>query len=84
MEKFRALIIGSDINAYYLARCYHEFTGQKADMLALAVSGEKPFAYTRYTKILNIKYVENLWDEQVFLDEINSYYAKNRDEKILW
>lgn len=83
MEKFKALIIGSDINAYYLARCYHEFTGRKADMLALAVPGEKPFVYTRYTKILNIKYVENLWDEQVFLEEINSYYAKNSDEKIL-
>lgn len=83
MENFRALIIGSDINAYYLARCYHEFTGKKADMLALEVSGEKPFVYTRYTKILNIKYVKNLWDEQVFLDEMNGYYEENRGEKIL-
>ena len=63
MEQFKALIIGSDINAYYLARCYHEFTGQKADMLALGVTGEKPFAFTRFTKINNIKYVENMWDE---------------------
>ena len=29
MKKFRALIIGNDINAYYLARCYHEFTGEQ-------------------------------------------------------
>ncbi|MBO4432458.1 MAG: hypothetical protein J5852_02885, partial [Clostridia bacterium] len=77
MEKFRALIIGSDINAYYLARCYHEFTGLKADMLALAVSGEKPFVYTRYTKILNIKYIENLWDEQVFLSALGDYYKEH-------
>lgn len=83
MEKFRALIIGSDINAYYLARCYHEFTGQKADMLALGVPGEKPFAYTRYTKINNMKYVENMWDEQVFLGALNAYYENHKGEKIL-
>ena len=35
MKKFRALIIGNDINAYYLARCYHEFTGEKADLLSI-------------------------------------------------
>ena len=83
MEKFRALIIGNDINAYYLARCYHEFTGCKADMIGLSVPGEKPFSYTRYTKILNIKYIENLWDEQVFLGAINDYYEEHRREKIL-
>ena len=83
MEKFKALIIGSDINAYYLARCYHELTGEKADMLALAVHDEKPFAYTRYTKILNIKYIENFWEEQTFLDEINAYYEAHKGEKIL-
>ena len=83
MEKFKALIIGNDINAYYLARCYHEFTGCKADMIALSVPGEKPFSYTRYTKILKIKYIENLWDEQVFLGAINDYYEEHKCEKIL-
>ena len=33
MKEFRCLIIGNDINAYYLARCYHEFTGKKADLI---------------------------------------------------
>ena len=42
---FRCLIIGNDINAYYLARCYHEYTGKKADLIGLSVPGEKPFAY---------------------------------------
>ena len=83
MEKFKALIIGSDINAYYLARCYHEFTGCKADMLALNTTGEKPFAYTRFTKIHNREYVENLWEEEVFLAAINDYYEKHKGEKIL-
>ena len=80
---FRTLIIGNDINAYYLARCYHEFTGKKADLISLIIPGVKTFAYTRYTKILNIKYVEKLWDENIFLDTLNNYYEEHKDEKIL-
>ena len=80
---FRTLIIGNDINAYYLARCYHELTGKKADLISLIIPGEKTFAYTRYTKILNIKYVEKLWDESIFLDTLDNYYNEHKDEKIL-
>ncbi len=83
MKDFRALIIGTDINAYYLARCYHEYTGKKADMLGLIKKGSKPFACTRYTKILNMEYAENLWDEEVFLKKLDEYYEKHKDEKIL-
>lgn len=83
MKDFRALIIGDDINAYYLARCYHEYTGKKADMFGLLIPGQKTHAYTRFTKILNIKHIENLWEEKVFLDEINKYYENHKDEKIL-
>ena len=78
MKDFRCLIIGSDINAYYLARCYHEYTGRKADLLATF-----PFSYTKYTKILDIKYINNLWDEKVFLNELDKYYKEHKDEKIL-
>jgi len=80
---FRTLIIGNDINAYYLARCYHELTGKKADMIALQVKEGKPFAYTRYTKILNIDYIENLWDENIFLNVLEEYYQNHKEEKIL-
>jgi D-aspartate ligase len=83
MKDFRALIIGTDINAYYLARCYHEYTNRKADMLGIYKDNEKPLAYTRYTKILNMKYVPNLWDEKVFLKELNKYYDEHQNEKIL-
>ena len=83
MEDFRCLIIGNDINAYYLARCYHEYTNKKADLLAIHIEGQKPYAYTRYTKILNIKYIDNFWDEKVFLKELDKYYEEHKDEKIL-
>lgn len=80
---FRCLIIGNDINAYYLARCYHELTGKKADLIGIDIPGQKSFAYTRYTKILNIKYVEKLWDENIFLTVLEDYYLSHKDEKIL-
>ena len=80
---FRTLIIGNDINAYYLARCYHELTGKKADLISLIVPGEKTFAYTRYTKILNIKYIEKLWDESIFLNTLEDYYKEHKNDKIL-
>ncbi len=83
MQEFRALIIGTDINAYYLARCYHELTGKKADMLGIHIDGVKSHAYTRYTKILNMKYVSNLDHEDVFLEELDNYYNEHKDEKIL-
>lgn len=83
MKDFRALIIGTDINAYYLARCYHEYTGKKADLIGLIEEGQKPHAYTRYTKILNMKYVKNLWDEEIFLNELEMYYKEHMNEKIL-
>lgn len=83
MKEFRALIIGTDINAYYLARCYHEYTGKKADMMGLIKEGVKPYAYTRYTKILNMEYVENFWEEEVFLKKLDEYYEKHKGERIL-
>lgn len=83
MKDFRALIIGTDINAYYLARCYHEYTGKKADMLGLIGKNIKPYSYTRYTKILNMEYVEDFWQEEVFLKKLDEYYEKHKDEKIL-
>ena len=83
MKEFRCLIIGNDINAYYLARCYHEFTGKKADLISIDIPGQKSFAYTRYTKILNIKYIEKLWDENIFLNALEEYYNLHKGEKIL-
>ncbi|MBR4762447.1 MAG: hypothetical protein IK086_07415, partial [Clostridia bacterium] len=40
-------------------------------------------AYTRFTKIHNREYVENMWDEQVFLAALDNYYEKHKGEKIL-
>lgn len=77
-QNYRVLILGSDANAYYMARCYYEATHQKAHLL-----GTKRLAFTKYSNILTITYVPNLWDVSVFLKEVNQYAKKYCHDKIL-
>lgn len=59
---FEILIAGTDANAYYMARCYHELTGRRARLL-----GRSPLPFTAFSDILTIHYDENIWDEAGFL-----------------
>ncbi|MBR2787506.1 MAG: carboxylate--amine ligase [Clostridia bacterium] len=75
---FEILIIGTDANAYYMARCYHEAYGKKATLL-----GKSPMIYTTYTNILNIIYNDKIWTEQGFLDAIEDFRKQHPNKKIL-
>jgi len=79
MDKVKILILGTDINAYYMSRCYHELTGKKVDLI-----GKAPMAFTTISNITNIKIEEDLWNSDKFV-EILTNYAKeqNSEEKIL-
>lgn len=74
--KYNILIIGSDANAYYLARCYHELYHQKAYLLA-----KSPLPYTQYSNIVNIIYNDKIWNEEFFLKAI--YEFKEQHNNIL-
>ncbi len=76
--EFDILIIGSDANAYYMARCYHEAYGRKANMI-----GKEPMSFTANSKIINASYEPNLWDKEVFLKTLESFALKNPNKKIL-
>ena len=73
--EYNILIIGSDANAYYMARCYHELFGKKAYVLA-----KSPLPYTAYSSILNIIYDESIWDEPGFINAIYKF-KKEHDNK---
>lgn len=75
---FKILIIGTDINAYTMARCAHEFTGEKIDLI-----GKQEMKFTSLSKITNITYEPNLWDEDIFKKTLKEYGEKNKDKKIL-
>ena len=75
---FEILIAGTDANAYYMARCYHEAYNKKATLL-----GKTPMIYTKYTNILNVIYNNKIWTEQGFLDAIEDFRLTHPGKKIL-
>lgn len=76
--EYVVLIIGSDANAYYMARCYHEFYNQKAYVLAKSM-----LPYTQYSNIINLFYDDSIWTEEGFLKAIYSFKEKHFNKKIL-
>lgn len=75
---FVVLIIGSDANAYYLARCYHEEYNKKAYMLAKSM-----LPYTRYSNIIDITYDDSIWSEDGFLKAIYKFKDNHLGKKIV-
>jgi len=75
---FEILICGSDVNAYYMARCTHEAYGKKAYMLI-----KDKLAFTTYSKIINHIYDSNIWNEEGFVNAINLFCNLHSDKKIV-
>ena len=77
MEKI--LLLGSDINTYYMARCYHELYGIKANAL-----GQEKIRFTHGSSIINLTYDSNLSNKDKFADILINYYNEHfHDEKVL-
>lgn len=75
---FEVLIIGSDINAYYMARCCFEEYNKKAYLI-----GKEPMKFTTYSKILNISYEPNIHNANTFKKVLKEFALKHKDKKIL-
>ena len=74
-EKIKVLILGTDINSYYMARCYHELTGKKADVI-----GNRAIPYTNITNPIIVKDFNNI---ENFKNSLIEYGEKNKEYKIL-
>lgn len=74
-DKIKVLIMGTDINAYYMSRCYHELTGKKADII-----GNRAMPYTDISNSIIIK---NFNNKENFIKALTEYGEKNKDYKIL-
>lgn len=75
---FEVLIIGTDANAYYMARCCHEAYHKKAYLI-----GRNKMPYTELSSILNLEYNEHIWEEDGFLKALETFQEKHPDKKIL-
>lgn len=76
MEKnIKVLIIGTDINAYYMSRCYHELTGRKADII-----GNRAIPYTAISNAIVVKEFNN---KENFRKALKEYGENNKKYTIL-
>ena len=75
MDNVKVLILGTDINTYYMSRCYHELTGKKADII-----GNRAIPYTT---ISNPIIVNDFNNRENFINALNKYGEENKDKKIL-
>lgn len=82
MEKtFLPVILGTDANAYGLARSFND----QYNIKSLAI-GTFPLRETKNSKIIDVKIVKNLTDENIFLNtllEIGKQYKEKYDYLIL-
>ena len=75
---FDVLILGSDFNAYYMARCYHELYHKKVDVIA-----KRNLGVVSYSSIANFREAPNLETSEGFVSVLNEY-AKQKDlDKII-
>lgn len=75
---FEVLIIGSDVNAYYMARCFHEAYNRNAYMLI-----KDDLAFTKYSKIINRIYNSKIWEEKDFIKAVNDFLTEHADKKVV-
>jgi D-aspartate ligase len=75
---FSVLILGSDINAYHMARSHHEAYGKKVDML-----GKDFLGVTEFSQIINFTKIDNFGQADVFVKTLNAYAQKSISEKIV-
>lgn len=79
MDDIKLLIIGTDINAYYMARCYNELTGKKVDLI-----GKTVLSFTSVSDITNVIIYKNLGNVDDFADILINYAkTKGYKKKIL-
>ncbi len=75
---FEVVILGSDANAYYMARCTHEAYEKKVRIFSV-----KPMSFVEHSNITLTTYNEDLWDINKFAKAMNDYVKNITASKIV-
>ncbi len=75
---FTVLLLGSDANAYYMARCFHELYHKRVDLMNYRL-----IAVTEHTNIINFIQSPVLDNGEIFVKTVNEYAQNCTFEKIL-
>ena len=75
---YEIIIIGSDANAYYMARCVHELYNKKVKLIS-----SKPMSFVNHSKIIDATYDYRLWDINEFAPALNKYVKNIKADKII-
>ena len=75
---FDVVIIGTDINAYYMARNFHEEYNIKPHLI-----GKEKMLFTHLSNILTYELDNNLWDSETFTKKLEEYALSKKDKKII-
>ena len=78
MKQILPIMLGSDINAYSMARLFYEEYSVKSLVLTT-----EAYNATKNTKILDVKIVKNFHNKDIFLRELKKIYNKNKNKKII-
>lgn len=75
---FEVVIIGSDINAYYMARnCYEAY--KKKPYLII----KERMKYTTLSKIVNIEEGGNIWNKDAFVTKLVEFAKQHSEKKLV-
>lgn len=75
---FDVLLIGTDVNAYYMARNFHEEYGIKSYVL-----GRVPMLFTSLSKIVDLTIVPDLLEPGIFIKTLKDMALKIGNKKII-
>jgi D-aspartate ligase len=65
IPEFFPVIIGTDLNAYYMARCFNDEYNVRPLVL-----GKAEMAFTNLSNILDCQIIGDLWDEDLFVETL--------------
>lgn len=77
-NNFNVVILGTDINAYYMSRNFHEAYNIKPHLI-----GKSPMNFTRLSNIVTLEYHENLWETKTFREVLKNYGENHKNEKTI-